>query len=107
MGEGMRIQTTKSAGAAVRSARLARNWSQQRLADAAGVSREWVSALERGKSSLDFRLFLDVVEVLGLELTIAPNEAALADPHESAASAHRSPAGTPAGGRFVRQPRAR
>lgn len=103
----MRLQTTRSAGAAVRSARLARDWSQQRLADAAGVSREWVSALERGKASLDFRLFLDVVEVLGLELTIAPNEAALSDPQESTASAHRSPAGTPAGGRFARQPQAR
>lgn len=68
----MRIPTTKAAGAAVRRTRLERDWSQQRLADEAGVSREWVSAVERGKPALDLRLLLDVLDALGLELSVHP-----------------------------------
>ena len=42
------IATTATLGALARAARLARNWTQQQAADAAGVSRRFVSMFESG-----------------------------------------------------------
>ena len=50
-----------SAGAEVRAARVALGWTQARLAEALGVSRNHVAMCERGERRLDpgrWRLFL-------------------------------------------------
>ena len=41
--------TSQSIGRMIREARLARGWSQQRLADELGVSRQTVISLEKGR----------------------------------------------------------
>ncbi len=66
----MRVRVMRDAGDAVREARLRRGWTQQRLADEARVGREWVSALERGKATLDMGRWLDVVDALGLSVEV-------------------------------------
>lgn len=67
----MDLRTMRDAGEVVRAARLTRGWTQQQLADEARVGREWVSELERGKPSADMGLWLDVVDALGLRVSVA------------------------------------
>lgn len=57
----MRIKTARDLGALVRERRLQRGLSQEELARAVGVSRQWVVGLEQGK----FRAFEIVLRILG------------------------------------------
>ncbi|WP_169792141.1 helix-turn-helix domain-containing protein [Jiangella muralis] len=59
-------------GGAVRARRYARELTQAELARRAGVSREWVNALERGKPNVNVAQLMDVLEVLDLALDLAP-----------------------------------
>lgn len=45
---------------------------QADLARRAGVSRQWIVAMEQGKPTLEVGLVLRTLEVLGLELTLKP-----------------------------------
>ena len=55
-------------GAAVRAARRARGWTQARLAERAGTSRQWVSGFEQGHHRAELGMALRVVRAVGLVL---------------------------------------
>ncbi len=48
----------------LKSARAARDWSQQDLADAVGVSRQTIHAIEKGDSNPTIRLCLAICHAL-------------------------------------------
>jgi len=55
-------------GAALRQARLARRWSQRRLARASGFDHSIIGRIERGRlPHLSFRTAIGVLEALGVE----------------------------------------
>ncbi len=54
-------------GERIRLARLRRNMSAQNLAERAGISRQTVSNLENGSSSVSLATFIQVLFILGLE----------------------------------------
>jgi transcriptional regulator with XRE-family HTH domain len=64
--------TSRLAGVAraVSERRLALGLDQQEVADLAGCSRQFVSALERGDEGVTVGKVLDVCEVLGLGLRV-------------------------------------
>lgn len=70
MGNCMRILTAGEVGLVVRAGRSARGWSQTRLADAIGSTRQWVAALERGKPSAEIGLTLRALNALGVTLDV-------------------------------------
>lgn len=51
-----------------RDGRARRNWSQSELAARVGVSRQWVSLVENGKTSVEFDLVLGALHALGYRL---------------------------------------
>ena len=53
----------------VRERRKSLRLSQQELADLAGCSTRFIHALEHGKRTVRLDKLLDVLEVLGMELT--------------------------------------
>ncbi|WP_427017301.1 helix-turn-helix domain-containing protein [Pseudarthrobacter sp. P1] len=60
--------TPAAAGAMIRARRTARGWSQQALADAAGVSRKFLIDLEAGHDRAELGKTLAVLTALGLSL---------------------------------------
>ncbi len=52
----------------LKSARAAKDWSQQQLADAVGVSRQTVNAIEKGDYNPTIRLCLAICHALGCTL---------------------------------------
>jgi len=59
---------------AVRARRKSLGLRQAELADLAGCSQRFVHTLENGKASLRLDKVLDVLEVLGLDLVVAPGQ---------------------------------
>jgi y4mF family transcriptional regulator len=60
-------------GAALRDARTARGWTQARLAETAGVSRQLVVDVERGKRpGTELSRVLAIARALGLGVTLVP-----------------------------------
>lgn len=55
-------------GGHVNSLRRARNWSQQALADASGLDRTYISAVEHGKQNLTVGAMLKLAEALDVEI---------------------------------------
>ncbi len=70
----MRVRTVLELGAAVRERRETRGLSQQALADAAGVTREWVVRFEGGKATVRLDRVFDVLTVLGLGVELADRD---------------------------------
>ncbi len=68
------VRSALHLGAVARQRRLDLDWSQARLAEAAGVSRQWVVAFEAGKPTAELGAVLRAVRALGLafDLTDAP-----------------------------------
>ncbi len=62
------IDSFKNLGDLVRTARTAKELSQQELADMAGVGRRFVSELENGKETLEIGRVLRVCQALGVDL---------------------------------------
>ncbi len=52
----------------LKSARAAKDWSQQELADAVGVSRQTINAIEKGDYNPTIRLCLAICRALGKTL---------------------------------------
>ena len=52
----------------MKSARAAMDWSQQQLADAVGVSRQTINAIEKGEYNPTIRLCIDICRALGKTL---------------------------------------
>jgi len=61
-------------GALIRDQRKARKLGQQQLAEKVGVSRQWLSEVEKGKSSVELGLVLRTLEALGVAIGFAPAE---------------------------------
>ena len=72
----MRIDTAEDIGLVVREHRRKLGLSQQRLAELAGVGRQWVVAVESGKASAELGLVLRLLKALGLNVFVDPREAA-------------------------------
>ena len=70
----MRVRTVLELGAAARERREALGWSQQALADAAGVTREWVVRFEGGKATVRLDRVFDVLTVLGLGVELVARD---------------------------------
>ena len=62
------LQSTSDVGALVREARKRMKFSQQQLADFAGVGRRFISELESGKPTLEFNRVARVCAACGVEL---------------------------------------
>lgn len=52
----------------LKAARAARDWSQQQLADAVGVSRQTIVAIEKGDYNPTIRLCISICQALGCTL---------------------------------------
>lgn len=52
----------------LKSARAAKDWSQQRLAEEVGVSRQTINAIEKGEYNPTIRLCIAICRVLGKTL---------------------------------------
>ena len=52
----------------LKAARAAKDWSQQQLAEAVGVSRQTVNAIEKGDYNPTIRLCLAICHALGCTL---------------------------------------
>lgn len=52
----------------LKAARAGKDWSQQQLADAVGVSRQTVNAIEKGDYNPTIRLCLAICKALGCTL---------------------------------------
>ena len=52
----------------LKSARAARDWSQQQLADAVGVSRQTINAIEKGDYNPTVNLCIAICRALGVTL---------------------------------------
>lgn len=71
------MRTVAQIGAVIRRFRNERGWSQGELAEAAGVSRVFVSQLENGKARAEIRLVLAVLQALGASVVVTRGR-----PHE-------------------------
>ncbi len=68
----MQIRTPLDLGLAIRDRRRKLKLSQTDLARKAGVGRQWVVAIEHGKSRAELGLVLRTLSALNLPLTIDP-----------------------------------
>ena len=66
MSEKMRL---KNLGINIKSERLRRNLSQERLAELTNISRNSVSLIETGKINPTILKMIDIADVLGVELS--------------------------------------
>ena len=64
----MRIRTAVDIGALIRDRRTKLGLKQQDLADKAGVSRQWLIEVEKGKPRAELGLVLRTIEALGISL---------------------------------------
>lgn len=64
-----RVKTVSDVADLVRAARIARGWSQQQAANAAGVSRRFVNMVEGGHATAEVGRVLALLASLGIRLT--------------------------------------
>lgn len=75
-------------GAALRDARTARGWTQAHLAETAGVSRQLVVDVERGRRpGTELSRVLAIARALGLGVTLTPLPTGEASPMDAALDA--------------------
>ena len=79
------LKTSDDLGHVIRQRRKALGWDQARLAERAGVSRQWIIDIEKGKPRAEMHLVLRVMNVLGLRLS------ADAPPADRIPSMHQAP----------------
>ncbi len=69
-GSAMRIDDAADIGRVLHSARKERGWTQQQLADSAGVSRDWVVRVEQGSGRVEVQLVLRALSALGMAMSV-------------------------------------
>jgi HTH-type transcriptional regulator / antitoxin HipB len=69
-------------GAAVRRRRRSLGLNQRALADLAGCSERFVFSLEHAKGTLHLSKVLDVLQALGLGLTLGPGDGTIVAPDD-------------------------
>lgn len=62
------LRTPADLGNVILQRRKALGWDQARLAHEAGVSRQWIIEIEKGKPRAELQLVLRALNVLGIEL---------------------------------------
>ena len=72
----MRIRDPIELGRIIHRRRRTLGWSQERLATAAGVGRQWVLELEKGKKGPPLDLVIHVLDTLGYTLDVGSDVAA-------------------------------
>jgi len=65
MGGTMQLNTAHDLRHVIQDARQRLGWSQSRLAEAVGASRQWISLVENGKTSVEFDIVFDSLRALG------------------------------------------
>lgn len=75
----MRLSTARDVGASLREARLAAGLTQRDAANAAGVGREWIVAVEAGHERAELGKVLRLAEAVGLSLELRPTGQARED----------------------------
>jgi HTH-type transcriptional regulator / antitoxin HipB len=68
------VNSINDLAAIVRGRRLSLGLSQEQAATRAGVSRQWVGALESGKPTAELGLVLGLLDALGLNLDLAARD---------------------------------
>lgn len=68
------MRTVAHVGALIRRLRRDRDWSQSQLAEAAGVSRVFISQLENGKARAEMRLVLATLQAVGASIIVTQSE---------------------------------
>lgn len=76
----MLLRRPHDLAALFREGRARAGWSQTRLAESVGVSRQWISLVENGKTSVEFDLVMAVLQALGYRIHVESAEAAAVDP---------------------------
>ena len=76
-------------GRVLHSARKERCWTQQQLADAAGVSRDWVVRVEQGNGPVEVQRVLRALSALDMAMSVSTSRspidlAAIVERHRSA-----------------------
>jgi len=66
----MLLRRPHDLAALLRDGRARAGWSQTQLADQVGVSRQWISLVETGKTSVEFDLVVGVLQALGYRLRV-------------------------------------
>jgi HTH-type transcriptional regulator / antitoxin HipB len=69
-GAATRVQSPEQLGRAIRTRRRELRLTQQLVADLAGVHRVVVGQLEHGKSTVQLRIVLLIVQVLGMDIEL-------------------------------------
>lgn len=59
-----------------RDGRARLGWSQNELAETVGVSRQWISLVETGKTSVEFDLVVAALQALGYRLHVETSDLA-------------------------------
>ncbi len=94
--DGVRMRYPADIGLAVRSERTAQNKTQAELAAAAGVSRRWLAAVEKGHPTAEAGLVLAVFRQLGFDLAAARRPSPAFDADAALASLSDAPQPPPA-----------
>ncbi len=71
----MQLRTVRDIGAVLRERRRALGLSQGELAERIGVSRLWVSEIERGKPRAELALVLRALDAVGVRLAVGETSA--------------------------------
>lgn len=66
----MRVRTIWELGLRIRDRRLELGWSQAKLADRVGTTRQWVVNLEMGNAGAALGQVLQTMEILGLRMDV-------------------------------------
>ena len=64
----MRLHDPRDLGRLIKDARRRQRLNQSELADRTGVSRQWISLVENGKTSVEFHLVVRLLSALGYRL---------------------------------------
>lgn len=75
----MQVRSSRDIAALARQRRRELGWSQARLAQETGTSRDWVIEFEKAKSTVELGLALRVCKALGLTLQLASGPLARRD----------------------------
>lgn len=75
----MRVRTIWEMGLRIRDRRLEMGWSQAKLADRLGTTRQWVVSLEQGNPGAALGQVLQAMEILGLRMDVRDRSRRSAD----------------------------
>jgi y4mF family transcriptional regulator len=112
----MLLRRPHDLAALVREGRARAGWSQSRLAESVGVSRQWISLVENGKTSVEFHLVMAALQALGYRIHVGSSDTEMGGPrgavdfpgaqvHEPSQRTPLTRGGEPLGSQRTRRPR--